>query len=120
MLIVLVILSVGLLGLVIYFAVSRKSSRFLKLAAFIALGLIALALVVAGIFLIVGPGESVEHLPIPLFQETPAPERESNVIMEAAAFLLFFLLIIGLIYYLTHREQRRRNGAAKKSPPPRQ
>jgi len=108
----LIILSAGLLGLIIYFAVSRKSSRHLKLAAFIALGLIVLALVVAGFFLIAGPGESAHEIPLPVFQEGTVPVEDSNIV-EVVIFLVIFLLILGFIIASALRKQRKKEGEGK-------
>jgi len=116
--VVLIILSVGLLGLIVYFAVSGKSSRHLKRAAFIALGLIALALAVAGILLLAGPGEGAHHIPLPGFQEAqPAPGEDSNI-LEIMIFLLVFLLVIGLIIGISLKNQRKKEGAQKKAQKP--
>ena len=113
--IVLIILSVGLLGLIIFFAVSPKSSRLLKIAAFIALGLIGLSIGVAGVFLIIGPAESPDHIPFPVFPEAQpqAPKAGGNM-AAIVIFLLFFSLIMGLTIVLTLREQRRKDKKIKK------
>jgi len=116
MLVVLIILSVGLLGLVVFFAVSRKSSRHLKLASFMALGLIALAVAVAGFFLIAGPGEGTHHVPFPVFQEAQTQAVDDNNILEVVIFFLIFLLVLGLIIGLGLKNQRKKGNPG--SPPP--
>ena len=108
-----IILSVGLFGLIVYFAVSSKSSRHLKLAAFIALGFIALALAVAGFFLIAGPGESGHHIPLPAFQEAQPATAEDSNILEIIIFFLIFLLIMGIIIGINLKNQRKKGAAAK-------
>jgi len=110
--VVLIILSAGLLGLIIYFAVSSKSSRHLKLAAFIALGLIALAVAVAGFFLVSGTGESAYQIPLPAFQEGRQAQDDSNV-LEVVIFFLIFVLIMGFIIALTLRKQRKKETGKK-------
>ena len=112
MLVVLIILSVGLLGLTIFFAISRSSTRPLKLAAFIAMGLIALSLVVGGIFLIAGTGETEEPIPFQM-PGTPAQEAQTGNVVEVLVFLLLFFVIMALVIGLTIREQRRKNAAGK-------
>ena len=85
--VVLVILSVGLLGLIIYFAVSPKSSRLLRLTALVALVLIGLSLGICGIFLIKGPGETKEFIPLVL-QESQPQAKSSNT----GAIITFFIV----------------------------
>jgi len=111
--VVLIILSVGLLGLIIYFAFSPKSSRQLKRAAFIALGLIALALIISGIFLILGPGDTAGHIPIPGFHEPPAQEAENSIALELIIFILVFLFVMGLIIYSAYKEQHKKSADFK-------
>ena len=106
--VVLIIFSLVLLGVIIYFAFSKKSSRLLKRVAFIALALIALALVIAGIFLLVGPGEDPGHIPIPGFHE-PQAQDESRISVELIVFIIIFLLILGLIIYSTYKEQQKKH-----------
>jgi len=105
--VVLIILSAGLLGLIIYFAVSSSSSRLLKRVSIVAMGLIALSLVVAGIIVLLGPGGTEEVvLPIALGQQAPAAD-DTNY-FGFIIFLLLFLLIIGLIIALTHRDSKKK------------
>ena len=108
MLVVLILFSAGLLGLVVYFAVSQKSSRHLKLAAFAALGLIALALGVAGFFLIVGHGEGAHHVPLPIFQEAQAQAVDDSNIAEVIIFFIVFALVMGLIVWTALKNQRKK------------
>jgi len=105
--VVLVILSVGLLGLIIYFAVSSRSSRLVRISAFVALGLICLSLVVSGIFLIKGPGESTDIVPLPVFQDAQPPVKASNTLAIVVIFVIF-LFIVALIIYLAIRQQRKK------------
>ena len=107
--IVLAIFSLGFLGTIIYFAVSQKSSRFLKLAAFIALGLIAVSVAVAGFFILMGPGEPEVFIPIPALQNQPAQAPQDNNIMGSVIFFLIFVIILGVIIYAHHRDQKKKN-----------
>ena len=111
--IVLIILSLGILVGIIYFAFSPKSSPLLKRVAFIALGVIALALVICGIFLIMGPAEETGIIPIPGFHEPPAQEAESRVSVELVVFILIFLLIMGIIIYSAIKEQQKKSSKLK-------
>ena len=94
---VLIIFSVGFLGLIIYFAFSPKSSRQLKLAALIALGLISLSLGIAIVFILLGFGESPGNIPSPFFSDSPpspAPKRNYTELLIFSAILLFILILI--------------------------
>ena len=110
--VVLIILSVGLLGVIIYFAVSPKSSRLLRLSSLIALGLIGLSLGVCGIFLIRGPGEEAADAFVPVFQETSSPSKSSNA-GPIVAFLVIFAAIMALIVFLALRDQRKKGRGTK-------
>jgi predicted membrane channel-forming protein YqfA (hemolysin III family) len=115
--VVLIILSIGLLGIIIYFAVSPKSSKLLKLAAFIALGLIVLSLAICGIFLIIGPGEDDGDIFLPIFHDAaPQADSSGNTTMVVSFFVALFG-ILGLIIFLALREQRKKAVSAKKPPP---
>ena len=114
MLIVLGILSAGLLGLIIYFAFSPKSSRFLKLAAIIALGLIGISLGVCSILIVIGPSQDANEIPFPIFSDSPpAPARKGNI-FEIFTFLAVLSFIITLIILLARRSHRKKGEAASK------
>ena len=108
MTVVLIILSAGLLAIIIYFAFSPKSSRLLKLAAFIALGLIALAVAVCFIFLIIGPGEDEGEIHLPIFLDTPTEAPPAVNITEILGFLAVLLFIMALIIVIVRRDHKRR------------
>ena len=108
----LAILSVALLGLIIYFAVSSKSSRLLKLAAFIALGLIGLSLGVCGFFLLKGPAESNETIPLSLFQEVKPPAKTGNTV-ATVIFFIVFVLVLAVIIFLAIRDQKKKDKLIK-------
>ena len=116
MLVVLAILSVGLLGLIIYHAFSPKSSRPLKIAAFIAMGLIALSLGISAIFLIIGPGEDPGGIPLPIFADTPQPMQPDGHIVEALIFLAIFFIVMALIIVFSVRDRRKKEEAFNKKP----
>jgi preprotein translocase subunit YajC len=111
--VVLVILSLGLLGLIIYFVISPKSSKLLKLTALIALGLIAISIGVCAVFLIMGPGEDEEHIPVSVFQGAQPQAVNSGNIPAVIVFFVVFLLIMGLIIFLALREQRKKSEGLK-------
>ena len=112
--VVLIILSLGLLGVIIYFAVSPKSSRLLKLSALIALGVIGLSIAICVIFLIKGPSQDPAAISLPVFQDTPtAPAKKGNV--PAVLFFVAVLLgIVGLIVIAVRREKKTDTGETVK------
>jgi hypothetical protein len=113
MLIVLAILSVGLLVFIIYLAFSPKSSRFMKLAALLALALIGISLAISAVFLIIGPGEDSGGIPFPVFPDAPpTPPRQTNI-AETLVVLAVFLGVMGMIVVLAVRERRNKNAPRK-------
>jgi preprotein translocase subunit SecG len=115
--IALIIVSVGLLGVIIYFAISHKSSRPLKMAAIIALAVIGLSLGVCGFILIRGPGQSKTAVSLPfLLDDAPhQPPKKSNLAV-IITFLVSFLFIVGLVLVTTMKEKQRMTLLQKKSP----
>jgi len=105
MLIVLAIISVGLLGLIIKFAVSSTSSRLLKRVSFIALILIGLAVGICSIIIIIGPGESDDGISFPVFQEAAAAPAEKSNILAIIIFVLMFIFFPILIGFLARRNK---------------
>jgi membrane associated rhomboid family serine protease len=110
--VVLIILSVGLLGVIIYFALSPKSSRLLKLSARIALGLIALAVGICCIFLIKGPSDKTPDISLPIFQDSEPVPKKSNA-GAVWIFLVIMLAMIAFIVFLSLKDQRNRAGGKK-------
>jgi hypothetical protein len=105
---VLTILSVGLLGLIIYFAVSPKSSRLLRRAALAALGLIGLSIGICIVFLIKSPSQKEPELPFQIFLDTPkAPPKKGNI-AELLVFVAVFMFIMILIIVLAMRGRREK------------
>jgi len=114
MLVVLAILSVALLGLIIYFAVSSRSSRLLKLSALIALGLIGLSVLICGVFLFIGPSQKASDLVLPAFLEE-GPKARSGNLMALVVFLITVLFIVSLIIFIPMREKRKKERSIKKT-----
>jgi multisubunit Na+/H+ antiporter MnhB subunit len=114
--VVLIILSVALLGVIINYAVSSKSSKILKLAALIALGLIALSLGVASIILVVnGSSHEAEETRLPVFLGAPAEAPKKSNAVEIIIFLVFLAVIVGFIAVTTSKDRKRRMQEAKKT-----
>lgn len=112
--IALIILSAGLLGVIIYFAVSPKSSRLLKISALGALALIAISLGICGFFLVRGPVEKAVEIPFPVFDAPPEEPAQKGNISVLIVFLAIFFVIMGMITMIALRDYRNRNGTAKK------
>lgn len=114
--VVLIILSVGLLGLIIYYAFSPKSSRLVRLVAIVALGFIVLTIGICGFFLIRGPAESKEAIPLPVFQDSsPQPVKNSKVTV-ALVFFAVIMLVLGAIIVISVRDQKKKSAAKKAAP----
>ena len=114
--VVLIILSIGLLGLIINYAVSSKSSKFLRLAALIALGLIAVSLGVASIIIgINGAEQEAEEIHLPIFLEAPKETPKKGNIVEIIIFLVILSSIVVLIVVVTSRENKKKLAEAKKA-----
>ena len=113
MLVVLIILSIGLLGLIIYFAVSKKSTRLLKMAATIALGLIGLAILICGIFIIKGP-KNDPNAALARFMTA----EESQAITQSFNFtdLIILIILLGIITLVIVRSMREQKKMAKAIP----
>ena len=112
--VVLGIISFVLLGVIIYFLVSPKSSRLLRISAIIALSLIGLALGVCGVFLIRGPAKVETDIPLPfLIDAEPKPQEKSNVGVIIGYFVIF-AIIIGLVAYSSRKEKEKKQEPVKK------
>lgn len=112
--IVLIILSAGLLGLIVYFAVSPKSSRLLKISALAALALSAVALGICGIFLIRGPGKGAVEIPFPFPTQASAEPAGKGNLATIIIFVAVFLTIMGIIIAIAMRDRRNPAEAGKK------
>ena len=118
MIIVLVIISLGLLSLIIYYAFSPKSSRILKLSALIALGAIFISLLVCGIALLIGPEGDPGVVPLPPLPGTPPPAQQESRVMDII-ILGVFLLVLGLIIAKAVRDQQKLALKQRKAAKPR-
>ena len=107
MIVVLVIFSLGLLGLIIFFAVSPKSSRLLRLSAIIALGAICLSIIICGIIIFIGPAQDPRVVPLPVFPDSPAPAEESRNRVADIIIPVALLLLLGLVIVKASRDQRK-------------
>ena len=113
MLVVGIIFSIGLLGATVYFAVSPKSSKLLRLVAIIALGLIVISLIICGIFIIKGPGEETGIIPMPIFQDSEPQAKKPIRVFDLVVFLIM-ILGLSLVIARAVRDQKRAHSASPK------
>ena len=113
--VVLAIISVILLGVIIYFVVSPKSSHLLRMSAIIALALIGLAVGVCGVFILKGPAKVETDIPLPfLIDAQPKPESKTNVGVVIGYFVAF-ALIFALVAYSSKKEKGKKYEPVKKA-----
>jgi len=115
--VVLIILSVILLGVIINYAFSPKSSRILRLASLGAMVLIALSLGVASIAIVIsGSSQDNEedHLPIFVEAQRAEPNKSGNLI-EIVIFLVILAALIVMIAIVYFRDKKKKLEEAKKA-----
>jgi heme A synthase len=107
MLFLVIPIALGFLGVIVYFALSKESSRIVRLAALIALGAVILSVLVCGIIVLLslgGGGEPV--MPDFLATEQPEPPAKTSTFVMAVV-MVFLLLFLGMVVFLSLREQRK-------------
>jgi amino acid transporter len=111
------ILSIGLLLLIIYFALSKNSSRQIKNIAIIALIIIALSSLVSVVIYVLFSQPAVviskEPAQDPLIVEPPERISEDESIL-AIIIAGVFLLLLFIIVYSALKERKQRELEAKK------
>jgi drug/metabolite transporter (DMT)-like permease len=111
------ILSVGLVILIIYFALSKRSSRQIKSIAVIALIIVCLsALVSVAVYVLFSqPVAIISKEPVkePVISEPPERIGEDQTLMVLIFAALFILLLV-LIVYNALKERKRQALEAKK------
>jgi ABC-type phosphate transport system permease subunit len=109
MLFVIIPISLVLLGVIIYLALSPKSSKMVRLAALCALGAIMLSVIVCVIIIFAGQTGATEEPVMPDFlaaEPPPPPQGNSIAILLLAVFMVVFL---GIIVFLSMRERKRQD-----------
>jgi hypothetical protein len=106
-----VILSLGILAAMIYLALSKKSGRFIRRAAVIALIIIGISLVISVVILLGGSFGSSKPVmgDIPVKPASPANTDVGYVI----TFLIMLLLLLGLIAFVSIREKKQRGKVSR-------
>jgi heme/copper-type cytochrome/quinol oxidase subunit 4 len=116
MLIVGIIFSIGLLGVIAFLALSKKSDKLIKKLAFFALILIGVSIVLSTAIVIIfakPPEEPIEFQIPGLMVPQPKTSDSSNNIM-VLIFAIVLVLFLAMIIYLSLKEQKKKNISAKK------
>jgi cbb3-type cytochrome oxidase subunit 3 len=108
LIIVLSVLSLGLLGLIVFFFFSKKSSPALKRAALGALAAIVLSLAVSGFIIIRGSAASEAELYLPVVTAADQPPVKGANITGLLVFLVILVALLGVIIYLGMRDQKKK------------
>jgi heme A synthase len=105
---VIIPIALGFLGAIVYFALSKKSSRFVRLAALIALGAVILSVLVCGLIVLLGLGRETKEPVVPDFFVTKQPEAPARTNTFVIALVMIFLLIfLGMVVFFSLKEQRK-------------
>jgi heme A synthase len=100
-------LALGFLGVIIYFALSKESSRIVRFAALIALGAAILSVLVCGIIVVSGLGGAGEEPAMPDFLATepalPAKDNTFGLVLG----ILFLLAFLVAVVVLSLKEQQK-------------
>jgi amino acid transporter len=104
----LAVLAAGVLGGIIYFFLSKKSSKTLKLAALGALILSGLALGICAFILFTGPVESpAGPYDAPALTHTAPPVKGPNI-TALVIFLVILLAFFGFVIYLGMKDRKKK------------
>jgi heme A synthase len=105
---VIIPIALGFLGAIVYFALSKKSSRFVRLAALIALGVVILSVLVCGLIILLSLGGGTEEPVMPDFFVTEQPEAPAKTNTFIIALVMIFLLVfLGMVVFFSLKEQRK-------------
>jgi predicted membrane channel-forming protein YqfA (hemolysin III family) len=116
MLVVGIVLSIGLLGVIAFLALSKKSEKLIKKLALIALIVIGLSIIASAAIVIIfdkPPEEPIEFQIPGLMAPQPKTPDSSNSMM-ILIFAIVLVLFLGMIIYLSLKEQKKKNIPAKK------
>ena len=112
MLVVGIIFSVGLLGFIIYIAISPKSSKLHRLSAIGALGLIMFSLLICGIIIFIGPTkEDPDAILLPIFTDS-APAVKKNYRVADIVIMVALLGILSAVIAKALKDQKKAEAQA--------
>ncbi|MDR1048063.1 MAG: hypothetical protein LBL64_09820 [Treponema sp.] len=107
MLYVFIPLALIFLGVIVFFAVSKKTEPRLRLAAIAALGVITLAVMVCLILVFAG-SSSIPVEPEPgVFLDNPPRQKGGGLPWMVIIFTIILLGFLGTVMYLALKEQKR-------------
>jgi amino acid transporter len=108
MLYVFIPLALIFLGVIVFFAVSKKTEPRLRLAAIIALGAIALAVMVCLILVFAGSSSiPVEPEPGDFLNDSSPGKKGGGLPWLLIIFIIILLGFLGIVIYLALKEQKR-------------
>ena len=107
MLVVSIVIGLGILGVMVYLALSKKSRFWIRVAALVALGLMIAAVIVSLIIILLGMVSVVKDSIIVDPDIPPAPPAEGNSVL-ILIFILFLIALFVTVLILSLREQRRK------------
>jgi cytochrome bd-type quinol oxidase subunit 2 len=93
------------LGFIVYLALSKKSSRMVRLAALIALAVIILAITVCMIIIFSAQEAGADAGPVDFVTGEPAASVSNN--FNIIILAIFVLALLGAVIILSLREQRK-------------
>jgi ABC-type Fe3+ transport system permease subunit len=112
-----IFISVVILSVMIYMAISRKSTFKIRLAA---LGALALMIITVIICLIRIFSEAASGAKAQVYPDMPATEVTPPNSMVLVSFIFFLLVIFFVVLLLSLREQRRSANAANSNDSPKE
>ena len=105
MLVVSIVVGVGILGVMVYLALSKKFRFWIRVAALVALGVMIAAVVVSLILIFFGRASVVKDSIIADLDIPPAPPTAGNSLV-ILIFILFLIALFVTVVILSLHEQR--------------
>jgi len=108
-----IILGIGIMGGIIYMAVSKKSSFQVRIAALGALALMIVSVIIC--FVLYFKAASVPKAPLlpdMMGSEMPPPANNSPVTLIMLS--VFLIVLFAIIFFMALREQKRAEGKEEK------
>ncbi|MDR3172384.1 MAG: hypothetical protein LBU17_12325 [Treponema sp.] len=104
---ILLLFPIALFVLIVYFALSRKSSPLLRRVALIVLIIIGFSIILSLCIILSEPAASPRPVIADLPPDKPVQPQQNNLLF-LVVFSIFFLLFIAIVAYISIRDQRRK------------